>query len=190
MPSLAALTLLLADFALIALLPRIFFKKGSFNLRWILTGAPYFLSAIALVLAYTGHLGRLPGTSQRHLAMALEVLGVVLAFGSACLMGFVLGTHQKPLALWHQDDDAPEHIVTHGAYARIRHPFYTSFLLALTGALCVSPTIGTVATLAYGAIAMTVTAKREEGRLAASEFGEEYKAYMQRTGRFFPRLGA
>jgi protein-S-isoprenylcysteine O-methyltransferase Ste14 len=186
--SVGVLTLFLLDFALIGALPFIFFKKGSFNVKWFLTGAPYFLCAAVLFVTY---LGRFPVPFDIGFGTLREALGVAFAAGSVTLIGFVLGTHQRPLALWHQEDDAPEHIVTHGAYARIRHPFYSSFQLALVGAFIVAPNAGTAATLAYGVVSMTLTAMREERRFLANEkFGTEYGAYMKRTGRFIPRLGS
>jgi protein-S-isoprenylcysteine O-methyltransferase Ste14 len=191
--SAGVLTLFLLDFALIAALPRIFFKQGSFNLLWMFTGAPYLLCACALVLSFAGHMPPLPVLSSAGgaaAALARECFGAACAATSLTLMGFVLGTHQKPLALWHQKDDAPEHIVTHGAYARIRHPFYCSFLTALVGGFVAAPSWGTAFTLAYGFAVMQWTAKKEEAKLLASKFGTEYEAYMKRTGRFFPYLGA
>ncbi|HEY2981604.1 MAG TPA: hypothetical protein VGJ22_10515, partial [Anaerolineales bacterium] len=68
------------------------------------------------------------------------------------------------------------------------HPFYTAFLLALLAALLLCPSLGTLATMVYGLLALNFTAAREERRLRASEFGQEYLAYMQRTGRFWPKL--
>jgi len=189
--SIGALALFGYVFGLIAALPAIFFRKGVFNVLWLATGAPYFVCALSLLASHLGYMPALPGWPQiAALAQAQEAVGVLLGGVSATLMGFVLGTHQKPLRLWHQKDDKTEHLVTHGAYSRIRHPFYTSFLTALTGAFIFAPSYGTAATLLYGAVVMTLTAKKEEAGILASEFGKEYAAYMQRTGRFFPYLGA
>jgi len=38
-------------------------------------------------------------------------------------------------------------------------------------------------------VALMVTARREERRLSASEFGDEYREYMTKVGRFFPGIG-
>jgi hypothetical protein len=35
---------------------------------------------------------------------------------------------------------------------------------------------------------LNATAAREETRLSQSEFHDEYLSYLQRTGRFMPRL--
>jgi protein-S-isoprenylcysteine O-methyltransferase Ste14 len=78
--------------------------------------------------------------------------------------------------------------VTWGAYARIRHPFYTSFLLAFVAAVAAFPHPATAACLLYATVALNVTAVREERRLLASEYGDAYFDYLQRTGRFLPRM--
>ena len=90
--------------------------------------------------------------------------------------------------LWHQEDDAPRSIVTYGAYKYVRHPFYSAFLLALAGTLVACPHPGTMVCLAYALLMLRHTARKEEYKLANSEFGEQYRSYLARTGRFLPRL--
>jgi protein-S-isoprenylcysteine O-methyltransferase Ste14 len=124
-----------------------------------------------------------------ELGIAMELASVVLCAGSIALISFTLGTHRVPIALWHQENDAPRHNVTWGAYGRVRHPFYASFLLGLVGTALTLPHVTTVLTLLYALVLLNWTAAREERRLASSEFGEEYRQYMGRTGRFWPRLG-
>lgn len=184
--TLSLLILNLLNFAYIVALPRLFFKKGSFNLMWWFTGSPFGLGALVLILTRTGHLHVLPSAEPwRHI---LEPAGMLLNIASFCLISYTLGTHRIPVALWHQKDDAPKSIVTYGAYKVIRHPFYASFLMAFLAAFLYAPQIGTLAALVAGFLILNGTAAREERRLSASEFGEEYKAYIGRTGRFFPRL--
>jgi len=175
----------LINFLVIGLLPFIFFRRdGHFNLAWLATAAPFFVTSVALLLAMIRVIQPLavPATAL------LPLLAVPLSALSVGLIGFTLGTHRVPLALWHQDNDAPRELVTRGAYARVRHPFYSAFLLAFVAACLVLPHGITLASTVYAAIAMTLTAKREEQRLATSEFGREYLDYMKQTGRFWPRL--
>jgi protein-S-isoprenylcysteine O-methyltransferase Ste14 len=184
------LVLLLVNFFFVGLLPRIFFKReGRLNLMWWLTAAPYLLCSIALIAAFFGAFDPLSGRGT-PLAAGLSPVAAVLSASSIALIAYTLGTHRQRIALWHQGNDAPQHIVTYGAYSRVRHPFYAAFLLALFGALLFCPSLWTLLTLAYGLAIMNYTAAREEQKLAASEFGEEYRAYMRRTGRFFPKLGS
>ncbi len=77
-------------------------------------------------------------------------------------------------------------LVTSGPYRWIRHPLYTSTaFLVLGNAL----TAANWFLLAAGSLVFTmmvVRTKREESFLIA-RFGDAYRAYMARTGRFLPR---
>jgi protein-S-isoprenylcysteine O-methyltransferase Ste14 len=185
----SVLVLLLLNLLLIGLLPRIFFKSdGKYNALWWLTAAPYFLCAVFLVLSYQQIWPRWGVLPWRWWAVT-DGLAVFLSALSVFLIAFTLGTHRQRIALWHQTNDAPQHIVTYGAYSRIRHPFYASFQLTLIAAFVFCPQWGTLLVLIYGLIVMNQTAAKEEKRLSQSAFGDEYQAYMKRTGRFFPKLG-
>jgi len=182
--NISVLVVVLADFAAIGLLPRVFFKRG--QPPAVVEGAalPFFCCPAFLVAAAAAGWRSWLGTGAPS-AVAASVAGV-LAVISVGLLAMTLGTHRTPLALWHQDDDAPASIVTYGAYARIRHPFYASFLLGLVAAVVLFPHVGTVAPLCYAIVRLNMTAAREERRLSASEFGGVYRAYVARTGRFLP----
>jgi protein-S-isoprenylcysteine O-methyltransferase Ste14 len=178
------LVLVVADFGLIGALPRVFFKRGSFNRGWWLTSLPFWCCSIFLVMAAILDWRSWAGTGTTP--TVLTAIAAVFAAASVGLIFLTIGTHRVPLSLWHQDDDAPVSIVTYGAYARIRHPFYSAFLLAFVSACLLFPSLGTVLPLAYALVGLNVTAAREERRLAASEFGVAYQEYMSRTGRFLP----
>ena len=185
-----ALLLVVLDFCYIGLLPFIFFKRsGRFGPAWWVTAGPLFVTPVFLVATHFEWM-RIPtlGEIPESWGLWQSVATVPLSVLSVCLMSVTIGTHRIPIALWHQKDDAPQSIVTWGAYARIRHPFYSSFLLAQFAALALLPHPVTGASGMLTLVVLTVTARREERRLCASEFGEEYSAYMRNTGRFFPRL--
>lgn len=172
----------LLDLALIGALPRIFFRRGRLNLQWWLTASPFLVSAGTLLATAAGIASPMLAPTP-----LLEGVAVALHAGSILLIGFTLGTHREPLSLWHQPDDAPRHLVSHGAYARVRHPFYSAFLLALLGAALAVPHWATAAALAFGCLQLNRTAAREEAVLLGSPFGAEYRAYLSRTGRFIPK---
>ena len=180
-----ALLLLLLNFLFVGALPRIFFRKGGLKLMWWITAAPLFLSPVVAVLIFLGVLeSRWPDDEiRRYLSLA----AVALNAGSIALIALTIGSNRVPLALWHQKDDAPQNIVTFGAYRHVRHPFYVSFLLALAAAALLAPHILTALALLYGITVLNLTAAREEARLSQSTFGEEYRQYMTRSGRFFPK---
>lgn len=178
--------LLVLNFVVIAVLPRVFFRRdGRLNLRWWLTAMPFGACLGFLVAAAAADWPPLTPESWRP---TLTLVTVALCVASTALIFATLGTHRIPLALWHQDNDAPKHIVTYGAYRHIRHPFYAAFLLTLLAALLYLPHWVTLATLGYGIAVLNVTASREEKRLSISEFGAEYTEYVRHTGRFLPRL--
>jgi protein-S-isoprenylcysteine O-methyltransferase Ste14 len=170
----------------IGLLPKIFFRKdGRFNLMWWVTASPFFICTLFLLFAAAGYIAPFKDAAWSRW---IDLISVPLSVASIALLFFTLGTHRIPIALWHQDNDAPKHIVTYGAYRWIRHPFYASFILALLGAFLFCPHWGTLYALLHGATVLNFTAASEERRLSASEFGGEYQQYVRRTGRFLPRF--
>lgn len=79
-------------------------------------------------------------------------------------------------------------LVTHGPYRRVRHPMYAAFYLLALDILLLTDNAwvaGTIVVLLTAVMLMRV--RREEAVLLAA-FGDDYRAYMARTGRFLPRL--
>jgi protein-S-isoprenylcysteine O-methyltransferase Ste14 len=178
----------MCDFIAIGLLPILFFRRdGQVNFRWLATGAPFFVVPAALILGQAG-LFEPAYQALGEILTVMELLAVLLCVSSIALIAMTVGSHRIPLALWHQSNDAPVELVTWGPYKRIRHPFYTSFLLAFAAAVLTFPHVITVGCLIYGTVVLTIAARREERRLANSGFGDKYREYMAGAGRFFPRL--
>lgn len=132
--------------------------------------------------------GLLTAMSRGDLSAVGDALAIVTSASSVALMAATAGCHRIPLALWHQENDAPVQIVSWGPYGRVRHPFYVSFLLALAATCLAAPHPLSAVALAMGLVALTLTARREERRLLASRLGTEYVRYVAGTGRFLPRL--
>jgi protein-S-isoprenylcysteine O-methyltransferase Ste14 len=78
-------------------------------------------------------------------------------------------------------------LVTSGPYRWVRHPLYTfgSFLFIAFGMMADNWFIALLGILAF--IAMASRTPKEEANLV-EKFGDEYRAYMKRTGRYFPKL--
>ena len=81
-----------------------------------------------------------------------------------------------------------QQLVTEGIYARMRHPIYSAHLLwgAAQALLIHNWLCGFVGCALIAAI-MALRIPREE-KLLLSQYGEEYRSYMQRTGALLPRL--
>lgn len=78
---------------------------------------------------------------------------------------------------------------TSGPYRWVRHPLYTigSMLFISFGMMADNWFIAALGILAF--IAMAKRTPLEEANLI-EKFGDEYREYMKRTGRFFPKLGS
>lgn len=170
-------------------LPATFFKPDSQKtLGWFLSCVPFFGLPLTLALAMFGSLQSvvLPGSAFSHLLSAVSSL---LALGSALLIRWSVSSHSEAIALWHQEHhQPPTTLVTDGPYKAIRHPFYSAYLLLFLGVFLAVPHWSTAFLLAWGIVATTLTAIREEKVLSQGPMGQAYRSYAQQTGRFFPRI--
>lgn len=189
---LSSIIVIETNFLLIALLPFMFFRAdGKFTLLWCMTAIPFCLALLAFVYLFLQktNLLLLVESSSYRLSQSF---GIVLSCISIGLIALTVGTHRIPLALWHQnsENDRPKEIVTWGSYKYIRHPFYTSFILGWIAGIAIVPHWIILALALYSGLMLLYTAKKEELRLSNQEgpLGIEYKAYLKRTGRFFPRI--
>ncbi|MFB0537332.1 MAG: isoprenylcysteine carboxylmethyltransferase family protein [Anaerolineae bacterium] len=126
----------------------------------------------------------------------MEVLSVSF-LGWLRWMGFALGLASLGFWAWTQvalgKEWSPQlqlreehHLVATGPYARIRHPLYTA-MIGYGTSLALVTANWVVVVLAVAVIAGLFARVPKEEQMMIEEFGEEYKAYMQRTGRFFPK---
>ncbi|MEW6086012.1 MAG: isoprenylcysteine carboxylmethyltransferase family protein [Chloroflexota bacterium] len=78
-------------------------------------------------------------------------------------------------------------LVTHGIYKYIRHPLYTfgSSLFIAFGMMADNWFIALFGILAF--VAVAIRTPKEEANLI-EKFGDEYREYMKRKGRFLPKL--
>jgi protein-S-isoprenylcysteine O-methyltransferase Ste14 len=79
------------------------------------------------------------------------------------------------------------HLVTTGPYSRIRHPLYTA-MLGYGTSLALVTANWVFIVLAVAVIAGLFARVPKEEKMMIETFGDEYTAYMQRTGRCFPKL--
>jgi protein-S-isoprenylcysteine O-methyltransferase Ste14 len=78
------------------------------------------------------------------------------------------------------------HLVTTGPYARIRHPLYTA-MIGYGTSLALVTANWLLIIFAIIAAGLTFARVPKEEQMLIQKFGENYRAYMQRTGRFFPK---
>jgi protein-S-isoprenylcysteine O-methyltransferase Ste14 len=117
---------------------------------------------------------------------AVRWFGVVTGAGCSLLMYWTLSSLGKNLT-----DTvvtrAEASLVTHGPYRWVRHPFYltAALLMASVTLLTANWLIGICGLLVLGLL--TIRTPKEE-RMLIERFGQQYRDYMARTRRFFPRI--
>lgn len=121
--------------------------------------------------------------------------GEFLQFASIpiILFGVVLAAWSSK-ALGQQASDAPiirekHNLITTGPYSRIRHPGYTARMIIDWGVfLLFFNVLQFVGLLAWIGLAYKKAVLEEELLASEKGFGQEYKDYISRTGRFLQRL--
>lgn len=79
-------------------------------------------------------------------------------------------------------------LVSRGVYKYIRHPMYASmWLLGISQPLLLQNWIAGLSSI-IGFLPMYVLRVPREERLMLDHFGEDYKKYMENTGRIIPKL--
>jgi protein-S-isoprenylcysteine O-methyltransferase Ste14 len=78
-------------------------------------------------------------------------------------------------------------LVTSGPYRYIRHPFYVSVALVIAAIALLSANVFLALTGTATLLLLALRTPIEERKLL-ERFGEPYRAYVARTGRFLPRL--
>ncbi|HYM80687.1 MAG TPA: isoprenylcysteine carboxylmethyltransferase family protein [Candidatus Limnocylindria bacterium] len=119
------------------------------------------------------------GLGLRWLGVAMSGLG--LAIRVAAMVQ--LGSRFSPLVAVQRQHE----LETQGLYGWVQHPGYLgSWLAALGGALAFDSALALPVVLAMAFLLRRRTAGEEA--LLERHFGDAYRAYRARTGRFLPRL--
>jgi protein-S-isoprenylcysteine O-methyltransferase Ste14 len=84
--------------------------------------------------------------------------------------------------------EVPSAVCAEGPYRYIRHPVYTSYMLAFLALLIAFPGLLTAVVFAANLAFYIYAATDEERTIAHSALAQGYAAYQRRTGMFLPRL--
>jgi protein-S-isoprenylcysteine O-methyltransferase Ste14 len=141
----------------------------------------------AVTAASSARIPHLLVTEQSAVFDALQVGGTVLLFGGIAL----LAAAQLNLgASWRIgiDEGAAPGLVSRGLYRFCRHPIYLGLLAAIAGYAALLPTRLSAVLLVAAYLGARVQAAAEEAYLIRT-YGEAFRDYARRTGRFLPGLG-
>ncbi|HMD82197.1 MAG TPA: isoprenylcysteine carboxylmethyltransferase family protein [Anaerolineales bacterium] len=109
-------------------------------------------------------------------------IGILCVFGIYWLFSSI-GNGITPTSATRKEHQ----LVTSGPYRWVRHPLYTvgSSMFIAFGMMADNWFIALLGTLAF--VAMAIRTPKEEANLI-EKFGDEYREYMKRTGRFLPKF--
>ncbi len=124
--------------------------------------------------------------SALSLPEALRWTGVGLTLASFLFFGWALRTLGKNYTAGVVVRESHS-LVTNGPYRWVRHPVYTGYF-ALTAAVFLLSANWFIGLTLLAVHILVASRVGEEETLLLERFGDEYRAYMQRTGRFLPRL--
>ncbi len=154
--------------------------------RWSLLLRPIaFLFMLALFALY--FIEPL-GSEWLHVSLPwqLRLFGVFLSFGgilTLVLTHRALGIHWSTTLQFKEDHS----LITTGPYGFIRHPMYTSLHIIFIGLAIVS-SFWPLWILVLLMTVFFVRIARIEEDMMIDEFGDEYVSYIERTGRYLPKL--
>ena len=110
--------------------------------------------------------------------------GLVFLGGGVILHGWSRKVRQLHASSWAMVET--HKLIMKGPYSRVRHPSYLSYVLSFIGLVFMMPSVLTVILL-VGIPGYYAAAVREE-QLLITHFGNGYRNYMMKTGRFIPKL--
>lgn len=117
-----------------------------------------------------------------------EVMALLLYCASLALFWICVRVNRsKPLSVAFSLD-RPSHLMKHGPYRYVRHPFYVSYSLAwIAGIVALAQPWLLLSLLVMGAI-YYYAAAMEERKFASGELATVYENYRRHTRMFIPRL--
>ena len=119
-------------------------------------------------------------------APLIQIVGLVLLYVGSLFFAWAVGSAGKVLRPSTSGVHAGHRLVQDGPLGIVRHPYYVSYVLILLGLSLTLVSPWPLVPALCVVIGMGPTARAEEAELIES-YGQEYKQYQQRVGRFFPR---
>jgi protein-S-isoprenylcysteine O-methyltransferase Ste14 len=153
---------------------------GMFALRFVM----FFVLITVLVLYAIRHPWM--NALDFNLPPWLRWLGFVIGLLSVALITWVeleLGRQYSPQLQLRQE----HHLVTSGPYTRIRHPLYLAVDCFGLSLALISANWLFAAFFALGLVLLFYRIPREE-QMLIDQFGDDYRDYMQHTGRILPKF--
>jgi len=135
---------------------------------------------------YLKYFGKISIVLPQKISVYLGLLGCI---GSILSIFFLIKAQNSLGSSWKigLEKERKAKLVTNGLYRYCRHPIYFAMFLFFTSLFLLLPTALTLIILVGNALALIMTAKKEEEHLI-NESGEDYKKYMKKTSFLIPKL--
>jgi len=121
------------------------------------------------------------------MASSVQIVGLVVLYAGALFFAWTIGSAGKSLRPSTSGVHADHQLVQDGPLGVVRHPYYVSYVVMLVGLGLTLATLGPLLLALLVVIGIGPTARAEEAHLITL-FGDEYRQYQQKVGRFFPKL--
>ncbi len=118
-----------------------------------------------------------------------QLLGLFIELGGLLLFYAAIRASREARLKLAFDLENPHGLVTEGPYRYLRHPFYTSYLIFWIGWAIATWSAWALIPLIIIAVIYTRAALGEEQKFARTPMAEDYAAYRNRTGFFWPKFG-
>ena len=117
----------------------------------------------------------------------LPAVGAAFLYCSAIAVFWwaIAANRVKPLSACFSEEEQL-HLVQHGPYRFVRHPFYCSYLLTWMAGSVATQSIWLGLTVVTMLALYTLAASKEESKFVNGPLGPVYSAYRSRTGQFLP----
>ncbi|MGY5852454.1 MAG: isoprenylcysteine carboxylmethyltransferase family protein [Candidatus Thorarchaeota archaeon] len=116
--------------------------------------------------------------------LIIWISGLIFLAIGIIIHGWSRYVRQEMAASWVMRES--HKLITDGPYARVRHPSYTSYFFCFAGLILMLPSLVSLVLL-VGFPGYYSAAKTEE-ELLLTQFGDEYRDYMMKSGRFLPSV--
>lgn len=148
----------------------------------------WLMKAVASLATLFGILQVMAMVSVSAASVILSMVAFVFYGAALSLFSWAVRItrgHRFPLAF---TPTSPTMVLAEGPFRWVRHPFYASYLLYWVAGACATQAWWMIVpVIVMGGLYWRATVQ-EETEFLQGEQADVYRAYIARTGRFFPRL--
>lgn len=156
--------------------------RGHFTSKGLTLGTVTIAAAVGVTTA----IYLLLGWWQEQPAWA-QIVGIAVELLGLWLFWAAIRASRSAGLRFAFDPEAPQRLLTAGPYARIRHPFYASYMIVWIGWAIATWSAWALLPLAALYVIYVVAARFEERLFAGTPLAAEYAAYRTRAGLFWPK---